>query len=73
MISQKDELKNRVEAKQRELQARLSELKANTQQRSREELTRIETKLRELKDVLKEGWEDLSESTTRRINQWLKN
>jgi hypothetical protein len=72
MIEHKDELKNRVEAKQRELQARYLELKADTQERTRDERDRVKRKLDELQDAVKDGWDNLSERVAAKLNDWLK-
>ncbi len=72
MIEQKDELKNRVEARQRALQARYLELKADTQERAREERDRVKRKLDELQETVKDGWGNLSEAVSAKLNDWLK-
>ena len=72
MIEHKDELKNRVEARQRALQARYLELKADTQERTREERDRVKHKLDELKETVKDGWDNLSEKVAEKLNDWLK-
>jgi predicted trehalose synthase len=72
MMSQKDELKDRVEAKKKRLEAQISELKADARSTSREESARLQSKLDALGDSLKEGWDDLSETVAAKLNGWLK-
>lgn len=72
MIERKDELKNRVQAKQRELEARYLELKADAQERTREERARVKRKLDELQETVKDGWDSLSDRVAAKLNDWLK-
>jgi DNA anti-recombination protein RmuC len=72
VIERRDELKNRVEAKQRELQARYLELKADTQERAREERDRVKRKLEELQEAIVEGWDNLTDRVAAKLNDWLK-
>ena len=72
MIDRKDELKTRVEAKQRELQARYLELKADAQERTREERDRVKRKLDELQEAVKDGWHNVSDRVATKLNDWLK-
>ena len=72
MIDNKEELKDRVKAKQRELQSRYHELKADSRAEARQESGKIRRKLDELQETMKEGWDDLTESVTAKLNEWLK-
>lgn len=72
MIQNKDELRSRVEAKRAELQARLASAKADLQRGSRERVEEIEAKLSDLHDALKGGWEQLTDATLRRLNDFLR-
>jgi ElaB/YqjD/DUF883 family membrane-anchored ribosome-binding protein len=74
-----DELKTRIEAKRHELQARLNELKANAQQLAadakadaQDELGHIETKLKDLGELLREGWDNLTDRISDQLRTWLK-
>jgi len=71
MISDKDELKSRVEARRAEMETRLKSLKADTQAASRDEVEKIERNLDSLKDTLKDGWRDLNDAAMRRLNDFL--
>ena len=70
--TQKDELKTRVEAKRKELQARAKELRADSQKHGRETLEKVENKLKELDRMLRDGWDNVSETTSAKLNEWLK-
>lgn len=72
MIDRKDELKNRVEAKQRELQSRYLELKADAQEKTRVERDRVKRKLDELQETVKDGWDSVSDKVAAKLNDWLK-
>jgi hypothetical protein len=65
------ELKYRVEAKKKELEASMAKVKAETAKSSRELKEKIEAKLDSLSEDLKDGWENLSTSAVARINKWL--
>jgi hypothetical protein len=72
-MSQRDELKNRVEAKKLSLQAKIKELQADASSESREELRNLQAKLDTLSESVKEGWDDLTEKVSGKLNEWLKN
>lgn len=72
MINERDELKTRVAAKQRELEARYLELKADAQEQTRDERDRVKRKLDELQETVKEGWDNLSDRVAAKLNDWLK-
>ena len=70
-LSQKQELRNRVEAKKKEIESTLERSKADSRQSSRDQLEAAENKLAELKSVLEDGWDDLSEAAAEKLNKWL--
>lgn len=72
MLDQYTELKNRVEARQKELEAQLAELKADTQESARAQVKQIESRLDRLRDAVQDGWDNLNEATVSRLNEWLK-
>ena len=72
MTLRTEELKNRVPAKQKELEARLSELKADAQGKTADEIDRIKTRLSEVRETVKDGWDNLSEQSAKKLNEWLK-
>jgi uncharacterized protein YjbJ (UPF0337 family) len=71
-MSQKDELKDRVEAKKLRLQAKIRELKADTRATSREESKKLQAKLDALSNSLKGGWGDITDAVAGKLNDWLK-
>ena len=68
-----NELKDRIEAKKHELLARLSELKADTRAEAAEQRDTIARKLDQLEDDLRDGWDNVSEKVSAKLNDWLKN
>ena len=68
---QGDELKDRIEAKRHALQARLAELRADARSEARESRRKIERSLGELDDYLRDGWHNLSEGVSAKLNHWL--
>lgn len=71
-MSQQAELKDRIDAKKKRLEAKISELKADARSTSREESKKLQSKLDALGDSLKDGWDDLSETVAGKLNAWLK-
>jgi len=68
-----EELKNRVTAKRKQLEARLAELKADAQGKAADERDKLEARLAEIGDAVKDGWENLSERTAKKLNDLLNN
>lgn len=71
-MTQKDELRDRVQAKKKEIEARIHKLKADSRSTSRDEAKKLERKLDELSGQVKGGWDDLSEDVAAKLNDWLK-
>jgi len=71
MTLRTEELKNRVVAKQKQLEPRLSELKADAQAATADEIERIKTRLSEVREAVKGGWDNLSEQSAKKLNEWL--
>ncbi len=67
MGNKTEELKDRIDAKRHELQARLSELKADNRAEAREQSSRIKLRLDELEDYLKEG----VDKARLKLDEWL--
>ena len=72
VLSHRKELKDRVEAKKRQLQSRLSELKADSRSGARDEEKRLRERLENLEDTLEKGWDNLTEAVAGKLNAWLK-
>ncbi|MEZ4365211.1 MAG: hypothetical protein R2939_02850 [Kofleriaceae bacterium] len=73
MISNTDQLKDRINVRKHELMAKLDELKADTRRDAADARDKVKAKLDELEDNLKDGWENLSDSVKDRLNKWLDN
>lgn len=66
------ELKERIEAKKKELQADWERLKADTRSDARERREQIESKLSELREATASGVENLTDRASAKINEILK-
>jgi len=72
MITRKDELKSRVEARMARLESQLKEAKADAQAASRTQKESLEKQLSEIRSTLSDGWENLSEQAAEKLNNLLK-
>ncbi len=70
--TQTEELKHRVLARKKELEARLEKLQADTAQAKNENVEKLRRKLRELQNTLSEDWGNMKDATIERLNQWLR-
>jgi len=70
--TQKEELRQRVEAKRKRLEAKLSEAKADASESSRKSQAWAQKKLDALNESLRDGWDNLSEGAVEKLNEWLK-
>ena len=71
MLTDKDELKDRVAARKHEYLAKLKELSADTREEARNSRDRIKAKLDELEENLKDGWDKVSDRVAAKLNSWL--
>lgn len=71
-MNHKSELKDRIEARKKELESKLSELKADTKGEVREKIDYIGKELKNLKDILSDGWDNVNEKISQKLNEWLK-
>ncbi|MDA9189675.1 hypothetical protein N9O57_01705 [bacterium] len=72
MSDQKKELLLRAEAKIKQLQAKLAEIKVDAQSSKNEEKDKLEKQVLELTETIKQAGENFSESLAKKINDWLK-
>lgn len=72
MTDRWDELKHRVEAKKKELQAKLERAQADGIEKSSQAADEARQKLDGLDQTLKDGWDNVSDSVADRLNAWLK-
>lgn len=70
--SQRKELRHRVEEKKSRLEAELERLKAEGEKTRRDKVEEIETRLDNLSNMLRDGWDRLSEQTAQQLNRWLQ-
>lgn len=66
------ELKHRVRAKQKELEAKLEKMQADAAASGSEAKESVRRRLDELGEMMQEGWDDMREKTAQRLNEWLK-
>ena len=71
-MSQRAELRDRVEAKKLSLRAKIKELQADTRSTSRDEIRKLQAKLDGLTEAAKGGWDDVTEAVASKLNKWLK-
>lgn len=72
IFGEKDELRDRIESKRKELESKLYEYRANTREKGRETADEIENRLSELGEMLHTGWENVSDTVAGKLNEWLK-
>ncbi|HBP18088.1 MAG TPA: hypothetical protein DEA08_09890 [Planctomycetes bacterium] len=70
--SERAELQDRIEAKRKELEARLASFKADGRKHSRESKQALEERLAKLEESLAQGWDDMSEKVAAKLNRWLE-
>lgn len=65
------ELKLRVEAKQKLIEARIAELKASSASEANDAIQKLQEKLGSVQGQVQDGWEDLTEGAAAKLNDWL--
>jgi predicted nuclease with TOPRIM domain len=70
--TQKEELMHRLKAKQKEIEAHIERLKADTSDKARRAQSQLKEKLARLQTSLKDGWDNLTEETAARLNDLLE-
>jgi len=71
MESRKKELKDRVAAKSKRVEARILELKADASEGARKKAEQLQVELSEVKSYLKDGADKLKSETIDKLNAWL--
>lgn len=71
MSNNTQELKARISSRKHELQSKLSELVADTRHEAKDMAKSVKTRLSELEETLKDGWDNLTDATVERLNNWL--
>ncbi len=72
MMNTTDQLRDRIEIRQRELQLKLAALKSDTRDEAIAARDKIETKLDELRDALADGWDHMQDSVRQKLVHWLE-
>jgi len=67
-----DELKERVAAKQKRIEARIHELIAEGSQESRRKAEQLKQNLEDVKQTVSGGYENLKQNAAAKLNNWLK-
>ena len=71
MPNEMNELKLRVEARKKEIEAQIAKFKADSVGNKNDAIDSLQKKLRGLETDLKNGWENVSESIAAKLNRWL--
>jgi hypothetical protein len=71
MPTEMTELKLRVEAKKKELEAQIAKFKADSVSNTNDAVESLQKKLSALETDLKHGWDNVSESIAGKLNSWL--
>lgn len=70
-MSEREELRLRVEAEKKELEARLARLKVEGTAAANATAESIEKELKELQTYVRDGWDNLTEKVAGKLNEWL--
>ena len=71
MGNEKQELKLRVEAKKKALEAQIAQLKVDSVGGTNDAIDALQKQLNSVQSDLKSGWENMSESIAGKLNSWL--
>lgn len=71
MTTESEEIKARVEAKQKRLEAEMLELKANASESTRERIDAIEGQLSDMRAAIRDGYDNLKKDTIAKLNSLL--
>lgn len=72
MDQKMEELKHRVQARRKELEARLEQARADAHGRAGDAVDEVRARLQELERTIKDGWESLGDEAVARLNDWLR-
>lgn len=70
-MSEQRELRLRVEAEKKELEARLARLKVEGTAAANDAAESIEKELKELQTYVRDGWDNLTETAAAKLNKWI--
>jgi predicted nucleic acid-binding Zn-ribbon protein len=71
-MSRTEELKMRVEARRKQLEADLAKAKAEAHGRTNDAIEAVQKQLKSLNQTLEAGWDAVSEATAKKLDDWLK-
>jgi chromosome segregation ATPase len=71
MSKEVNELKLRVEAKKKDIEAQIAKFKADSLGKSNDAIEALQKKLNSLEGDLKSGWDNVTESVAGKLNRWL--
>jgi len=71
MSLEKTELKARIEAKRKEIEAQIARLKADSIGGANDSIVKLQSKLSNLENDLQTGWDNVSEAVAGKLNRWL--
>lgn len=71
-MNHKSELRDRIEARKKDIQSKVAALKADTKGAWRENIERLEKERASVEELIKDGWENVTEAVAKKLNDWLK-
>lgn len=71
-MNRTNELRDRVEAKRKEIEAQLHEARADARGSASENVEKLQKKLDELGETIKDGWDSVTDAVAGKLNDWLK-
>jgi hypothetical protein len=71
-MSERNELRLRIDAKKKALEARLAKLRVDGTAIANDAAETLETELKELESNLRDGWDNLTDGAARKLNDWLE-
>jgi hypothetical protein len=70
-MSERKELRLRIEAEKAALEARVARLRAEGTAAANDAADTIEKELKELKTYVRDGWDNLTDKAAGKLNDWL--
>lgn len=72
MINDGEELKERVTAKEREIQAEISRLRPDCSRLAQEKVSELESRLSQIRAIVHNDWEQVTEAGAASLREWLR-
>ena len=67
-----EELKARFDAKKKQLEADIAALKADARGGANDKIAATQGRLKEMEESVKDGWDNVTEAISQKLNDWLK-